>query len=290
MNTDRPRFQPEPRFRWPEGFRCAVMLCFDVDGETTALSEDPALARRPTLMSQCSYGPRIGVPRLLGLLAHLDVPATFFIPAYVAEHHPRMVEAIAAGGHEIGLHGYLHEKLAYLTEAEEEAILVRSMEILTRLTGKTPVGYRAPWFETNPWTAGLLERHGLLYGASEMGDDVPYLHPGGLLEIPGQWMLEDWEQFAFNADPAWGVVPENCEKVYDLWWREFAAMHDFGCCFVLTLHPWLSGRPSRVRLLEDLVRAMQERGGVWFARGAEIATWVKDHPEGRRELDLDYPN
>ena len=108
-----------------------------------------------------------------------------------------------------------------------------------------------------------------------MGDDVPYFHENGLVEIPGQWMLEDWEQFAFNADPAWGFVPENCEKVFDLWWREFEAMHDFGCCFVLTLHPWLSGRPSRVRLLEDLVGAMQEKGGVWFARGREIADYVR---------------
>ena len=81
----------------------------------------------------------------------------------------------------------------------------------------------------------------------------PISHPNGLVEIPGQWLLEDWEQFAFNADPAWGFIPENCAKVFDLWWREFEAMHDFGCCFVLTLHPWLSGRPSRVRLLEDLV-------------------------------------
>jgi hypothetical protein len=47
-----------------------------------------------------------------------------------------------------------------------------------------------------------------------MGDDVPYTHPNGLIEIPCQWMLEDWEQFAFNADPAWGFIPENCEKVF----------------------------------------------------------------------------
>ena len=52
------------------------------------------------------------------------MPATFFIPGYIAEHHPRMVEAIVAGGHEIGLHGYLHEKLAGLSETEEEAILI----------------------------------------------------------------------------------------------------------------------------------------------------------------------
>jgi peptidoglycan/xylan/chitin deacetylase (PgdA/CDA1 family) len=286
--SDEP-FMPEPRFVWPEGRRCAAMLCFDVDGETTALSEDPALAKRRTLMSQCEYGPRIGVPRLLGLLAHLDVPATFFIPGYIVEQHPRMVEAIVARGHEIGLHGYMHEKLAYLSEAEEEEILVRCIGILERHTGTRPVGFRAPWFEINPWTPELLARHGVEYCASAMGDDVPYFHENGLVEIPGQWLLEDWEQFAFNADPAWGFIPENCAKVFDLWWREFEAMHDFGCCFVLTLHPWLSGRPSRVRLLEEIVRAIQAKGGTWFARGREIAAYVRAHPEARREIDFDSP-
>ena len=174
-----------------------------------------------------------------------------------------------------------------MNEAQEESILVRSIEILTRLVRSRPVGYRAPWFEINPWTPALLARHEIAYCASEMGDDVPYFHENGLVEIPGQWMLEDWEQFAFSPDPAWGFVPENCDKVYDLWWREFEAMHDFGCCFVLTLHPWLSGRPSRVRLLEDLVSAMREKSGVWFARGNEIATWFRTHPEARREIDFD---
>ena len=281
------RFLPPPRFAWPDGHRCAVMLCFDVDGETTALSEDANLSRRRTLMSQCEYGPRVGVPRLLGLLEHLTIPATFFIPGYIAEYHPRMVEAIVAAGHEVGLHGYLHEKLAYLNEAEEEDILLRSLEILTRLTGTRPVGFRAPWFETNPWTPALLVKHGLAYCASEMGDDVPYLHANGLAEIPGQWLLEDWEQFAFNADPAWGFVPENCEKVFDLWWREFAAMHDYGCCCVLTLHPWLSGRPSRVQLLENLVHAMRGKDNVWFARGRDIADYFRANPSARREIDFD---
>jgi peptidoglycan/xylan/chitin deacetylase (PgdA/CDA1 family) len=240
-------------------------------------------------MSQCEYGPRVGVPRLLGLLEHLKVPATFFIPGYVVEQHPRMVEAIVASGHEIGLHGYLHEKLAYLSEAEEEEILARCIDILERHTGIRPIGFRAPWFEINPWTAAVLARHGIEYCASAMGDDVPYFHENGLVEIPGQWLLEDWEQFAFNADPAWGFIPENCAKVYDLWWREFEAMHDFGCCFVLTLHPWLSGRPSRVRLIEEIVRAMQDKGGVWFARGREIAAYVRSNPERRREVDFDHP-
>jgi peptidoglycan-N-acetylglucosamine deacetylase len=280
-------YQPPPRFRWPDDSKCCVMLCFDVDGETTALSEDPTLKNRLTTYSQTTYGPAIGVPRLLGLLKHLNVPATFFVPGYIAEQHPRMMEAIVAGGHEVGLHGYLHEKLITLNREQEEEILARSIGILSQITGKRPIGYRAPWFELNPWTPELLRKYQIQYCASMMGDDVPYTHPNGLIEIPGQWMLEDWEQFAFNADPAWGFIPENCEKVFDLWWQEFAAMYDYGCCFVLTLHPWLSGRPSRVRLLERLVRSIQQKERTWFAVGGQIATYFQQNPDARHEIDFD---
>ena len=273
-----PTFAPAPRMAWPGGARCAVMLCFDVDGETTALEQDPDAANRVTTFSQCTYGPRIGVPRILGLLDHLAVKATFFIPAYIARHHQEMVRVVAAAGHEIGAHGDVHEKLHGLTQEQEEEILLRSMDVLTEISGQRPIGYRAPWFELNSWTPELLQKHGFDYCASGMGDDIPYRYANGMVEIPGQWMLEDWEQFAFNADPAWGSIPQNCSSVYDLWWREFEAMHQYGCCFVLTLHPWLSGRPSRVQLVERLIMDMQAKGDVWFAKGHEIAAWFRSQP------------
>ncbi|MEM6915187.1 MAG: polysaccharide deacetylase [Verrucomicrobiota bacterium] len=280
-------YSPAPRFRWPDGKRCAVMFCFDVDGETTALSEDPELKSRLTTMSQCAYGPRVGVPRILGLLEHYHVTGTFFIPSWIVEHHPKMTKAVQAAGHEIGAHGHLHEKLADLNPEEEVAVLDQSIEILTKHLGAPPVGYRAPWFEINPGTVELLQSRGFLYNASMMSDDVPIQHGNGLVEIPGQWLLEDWEQFAFNADPAWGFIPEDCEKVFRLWWQEFEAMRDFGCCFVLTLHPWLSGRPSRVRLLERMIESIRETGDAWIATGSEIARWVAANPESRREIDFD---
>ncbi|MEM7601714.1 MAG: polysaccharide deacetylase [Verrucomicrobiota bacterium] len=280
-------YQPTPRYTWPDGKRCAVMICFDVDGETTALSEDPALASRLTTMSQCEYGPTVGVPRLLGLMEHLQLPATFFIPTYIVEHHPKMTMAILDHGHEIGAHGHLHEKLADLSQENEEEILLKSLSILESVTGRRPLGFRAPWFEINPGTPDLLKSEGFLYNASMMGDDVPFLHGNGLVEIPGQWMLEDWEQFAFSAEPAWGFIPEDCDKVFRLWWDEFIAMRDYGCCFVLTLHPWLSGRPSRVKLLERLLSAIQETGDAWIATGTEIANWAKDNPSRRLETNFD---
>lgn len=280
-------YSPLPRFKWPDGKKCAVMLCFDVDGETTALEQDPALKNRLTTMSQCIYGPTVGVPRILGLLEHLDLPATFFIPTWIVENHPRMTDAVAAAGHEIGAHGHLHEQLAHVNPTEEEEILVKSIEILERHTGEKPRGYRAPWFEINPGTPDLLQKYGFLYNASLMGDDVPFLHENGLVEIPGQWMLEDWEQFAFSAEPAWGVIPEDCDKVFQLWWREYEAMRHYGCCFVLTMHPWLSGRPSRVQLLERLLHAILDSGDAWIATGTEIAKWVLENPTARSEIDFD---
>lgn len=282
-----PTYQPEPRFKWPDGKRCAVMLCFDVDGETTALSEDWELESRLTTFSQCQYGPEVGVPRLLGLLEHLGVPATFFIPTYVARHHPKMTRTIAAKGFEIGAHGHLHEKLAGLTQEQEASILQMSLEIFQEEFGVRPLGHRAPWFEINPWTADLLKENGFEYSASMMRDDVPFLHQNGLVEIPGQWMLEDWEQFAFNPDPHWGVIPEDCDKVFRLWWDEFVAMRDYGCCYTLTLHPWLSGRPSRVKLLERLLHEIMSTNDAWFATGSEIASWFKTNPEARCCIDLD---
>jgi hypothetical protein len=117
------------------------MLCFDVDGETTALSEDPTLKNRLTTYSQTTYGPCIGVPRLLGLPETPQCTGYLFVPGYIAEQHPRMMEAIVAGGHEVGLHGYLHEKLITLKQEQEEEILARCIQILSRTTGKRPIGY-----------------------------------------------------------------------------------------------------------------------------------------------------
>lgn len=280
-------YRPPPRFRWPEGARCAVVLCFDVDGETTVLERGFHYRQHLTTWSQCAYGPAVGVPRLLGLLEHLSVPATFFLPGWIVEHHPEMARRIVAAGHEAGLHGWLHERILHLDEREEEAVLLRSLATFENVLAVRPQGWRAPWFEMRPSTPALLLKHGLRYSASAMGDDVPYRHPCGLIEIPGQWHLEDWEQFAFNADPPWGAPPRSCGEVFNLWWEEFSAMWDYGCCFVLTLHPWLSGRPARVRLLEQLVRAMQERGQVWFARARDVAAWFEQNPGARREMALE---
>ena len=98
---------------WPDGARCAVALSFDCDHETGELREGGESIGR---LSQGQYGTRAGVPRILALLQKYSVPATFYVPAVSAMLHPDEQRRVAAEGHEIGIHGWIHERNSVLPE------------------------------------------------------------------------------------------------------------------------------------------------------------------------------
>src|SRR5262249_54091997 len=104
---------------WPGGASCAAGLSFDEDAEAAWLWRDPANAGRRVLLSMGQYGPRVGTPEILRLLRERELPATFFIPGWTIERYPATVEQILAAGHEVGAHGYLHERTDTLDPEEE---------------------------------------------------------------------------------------------------------------------------------------------------------------------------
>jgi peptidoglycan/xylan/chitin deacetylase (PgdA/CDA1 family) len=259
---------------WPGETRAGFALTFDVDAESAILAVDPRYARRLTTMSHQAYGPKVGVPRILRMLERHSLRSTFFVPGLTADRYPATVEAIVAAGHEIGHHGYSHVQLHRLDEGEERRELERGMSSLERITGTLPTGFRAPWWELNDRTPDLLTEYGLRYDSSMMDDDRPYLLAtahGPLAELPVHWMLDDWEQYAFLPEPNVGTVIESPAKVLDLWTSELDALADEGGMFIVTAHPFLSGRPSRVVTLERLVEHASARGDLWMASLAEVA-------------------
>ncbi|MDI2030240.1 polysaccharide deacetylase [Saccharopolyspora sp. TS4A08] len=264
-------------FPWPDGYRAASAFTFDVDAESCVLANDPAAADRMSLMGHQSYGPRLGVPRLLRMLARQDVRATFFVPGFTADCYPDVVRSIVDHGHEIAHHGYLHEPMRGISAEVEAEYLDRGLEALDRVAGVRPVGYRAPWWETNWHTPRLLAERGFAYDSSLLDEDVPYRiatsAPGSpsLIEIPVDWALDDWEQYAFY--PGWtgsGVI-ESPLKVLEMWWLEARARHAEAGCFVLTNHPFLSGRPAKAHALEELVERVKGLDGMWVTTLQEIA-------------------
>ena len=258
---------------WPEGVQAAAAFTFDVDAESCVLAHDPAASSRMSLMSHQSYGPRVGVHRILRLLERQGVRATFFVPGFTADCWPDSVCAIRDAGHEIAHHGYLHEPMQGITADQEAAYLDRGLEALDRL-GVTPTGYRAPWWELNWHSPALLAERGFRYDSSLLDGDAPYrlaTKHGPLVEVPVDWALDDWEQYAFY--PGWtgsGVI-ESPRKVHEMWLLEAEAHHAEGGCFVLTNHPFISGRPSKAVALERLIEDVKALDGMWVTTLDEIA-------------------
>ena len=161
---------------WPGRTKCVAMLTFDMDGASGMLRREPSVAKRPSVMSMGDFGPEVGTPRILDLLAHHEVPSTFFVPGWTAERHPGAVRSVFNAGHEIAHHGYLHEAPATLaSRAEEARLLDRGSRALEKVTGERTLGYRSPAWDVSEHTLGLLSDRGFVYDSSLMGDDVPYL-------------------------------------------------------------------------------------------------------------------
>jgi peptidoglycan/xylan/chitin deacetylase (PgdA/CDA1 family) len=283
--NDREAWQdPVPAgFRWPDNVRAAACFTFDVDAESPILFDHPEAAAWLDVMTHQAYGPQTGVPRLLRLLDRQHIRATFFVPGYTAERWPDAVRSIRNAGHEIAAHGYLHEGSRSATDqASEERWLLRSLAALDQVVGIRPMGYRAPNWEASYRLASLLARHGFRYDSSLMDADHPYrLGVAGLpdsptlVELPVHWSLDDWEPYTYLPGISGSGSIASPADVIDRWTLELEALVLEGGLFMLTNHPFVSGRASRAAGLERLIARAREIDGLWVATCDEIATHVE---------------
>ena len=265
---------------WPESKKMAVVLSFDLDAESLWTARDAKNLERPVTLSQGEYGPRAGVPRILKLLKKYDLKATFFVTGWAMEKHPEVVESIVADGHEVGHHGYHHEWLDNVTLEEEKSIMAKGLSLIKDFTPERPAGYRSPSWEFTPHTVRLLKENGFKYTSNMMNADLPYLHSLDgkeipLVELPVSWIMDDAPYFLYSTRLVGRTITDP-NHVYSIWEQEYSGFYDEGLCFVLTMHPQITGRPSRTAMLERLIRRMRSDPGVWFATGKDVAEfWLK---------------
>lgn len=266
---------------WKGGARCAVALSFDCDHETAELGAGRSAIGR---LAWGEFGRRVGLPRILRVLERHAVPATFFVPAVTALIDPGESCRIRDGGHEIGIHGWIHENTSLLAREDECALLMRARDTLARITGIEPVGHRAAQWDLSVNTIAIVREMGLLYDSSLMADEDCYelLVDGersGVIEVPVEWMRDDAVYFMFARDPATRPYTPP-DAVLDIFRREFDAAYAEGGLFQLVMHPFIIGYRSRIWILDALLRHAQVHPGVWFATHADVARFVRAPAEG----------
>lgn len=268
---------PAPERPWPDGAAIAVTLGFDVDADTVWWDPPGSGRGASDGISQGRYGPRVAVPKLLALLARHGVHATFFVPSWVAETYPETIRSIAAAGHEIGAHGVKHVSPSQLELAEERRVMRESLQVLERISGARPVGYRAPSWSLSEATLRIAAGEKLLYSSNLFDADLPYVHedPAGLVELPVSWVLDDAPFFWFDG-AGWDKPITSAASVHAIWMEEFEAAYALRGHFNLTMHPQFIGRPARIRMLDRFLRSIEEFEGVWFATAREVAERVRD--------------
>jgi peptidoglycan/xylan/chitin deacetylase (PgdA/CDA1 family) len=261
---------------WPGGAQVAVALSFDSDHESGELREGGS---SPGRLSQGQYGNRVGVPRILDLLERHGVPASFYVPAVIALLYPEEQRRVVAAGHEIGIHGWIHERNSILDYKDERELMFRSADTLARITGKPPVGMRTPSWDFSQHTLRIVRELGLLYDSSLMADDEPYelLEDGeatGIVELPVEWIRDDAVYFNMNRFSALRpYTPPSA--VLEIFQSEFDETVKEKGLFLLTMHPHYIGHRSRLALLDRLITHIKSVPGVWFATHAQVAEYCK---------------
>ena len=264
--------------QWKDGARVAVALSFDSDHETSTLRWGDS---SPGKLSQGQYGSRVAVPRISRLLDSFGVKATFFVPVVVAKLHPEEMRGLAGEGHEIGIHGWIHELNSKLPPKDERDLQMRAADELERIAGVRPVGIRTPSWDFSQNTLAISREMGLLYDSSLMADDEPYElledgEPTGMVELPVEWIRDD--AVYFNMDRFSALRPYTPpSSVLEVFMAEFDGAYEEEGLFLLTMHPHIIGHRSRIRVLEELIRYIRSHTGVWFATHAEVAQYCKDN-------------
>jgi peptidoglycan/xylan/chitin deacetylase (PgdA/CDA1 family) len=254
----------------------------------------------PDDISRGLFAGEVGAPRLLKLFDRFGIKTTWFIPGHSIETFPEQMQAVAAAGHEIGIHGYSHENPIEMTPDQEEAVLDKCIELVTKLGGRRPTGYVAPWWEFSQVSNELLLKKGIKYDHSLMHKDFePYYVRVGdswtkidyarqphewmqplvrgretdLIEIPASWYLDDLPPMMFikKAPNSHGFV--NPYDIEAIWREQFDWVYremDYAV-FPITIHPDVSGRPQVLMMLERLYSHIIRHPGVRFVTLDEMA-------------------
>ena len=281
-----------PQVKWPNGGRLAVQVCVNyeegaeyslLDGprrETIGEVPSPIPSSQRDLFNESffEYGSRVGIWRLLRILQRYQVPATWWACGLAIERNPEAGEAIAAADHEMAGHGYRWEEYAGMSKEQEMESIRRTVESISRITGRRPLGWFTRYSCSDNTRNLLAEEGGFLYDSLGLNDDLPY-YTSALgrpwLVVPYSFETNDarfWRGGLVSVDGFEGYL----RAAFDCLYEESLTVPRI---MTIGLHCRIAGTPARSRAVANFLEYARRFEDVWFARRIDIAQWwMKQQP------------
>ena len=225
------------------------------------------------------YGMRAGFWRQFEALTSRDIPTTLAINGHVCKSYPRVASAAREAGFEFMGHGYLQGPMHNL-DNQDDAI-ARTVEALTQFTGKPPRSWESPGLTETDETLDLLRKHGIEYVADWVIDDLPQeidTPHGVITTIPYTVEMNDITVYALQQHESDVFLKRGMDH-FDRLYREGA---DNARIMALSIHPYITGVPHRIRYLEELLDYIIGHEGVALMTASDIGDWYRREMEQYR--------
>ena len=279
---DRLPYRPihdRPPLRLPGGARVAVWTIVNVEN----WDPDQAMPRMvlPPPMGQPllpdlpnwawhEYGMRIGFWRILDALRQRGLRASLAVNGSVCALYPALCQAALDAGWEFMGHGFVQRPMHRVDD--QRAAIADTIAAIEAFTGRKPRGWESPGLTETGETADLLAELGIEYVADWVLDDQPVdlrTRAGRLVSVPYTVEINDVAITAVQQAPSDAILTRGRDQ-FDRLWAEGASIPRV---MAISVHPYLTGAPHRIKHLEALYDYILGHEGVVMWTGEEILDW-----------------
>ena len=192
------------------------------------------------------------------MLDHCGLTPSVALGSAAAKLCPELVDELSRRNACFMAHGDFASRriTSKMTATEERAFIASARDAIAEATGDAPLGWCGQDFNQSFDTPAHLIEAGFAYTTDWANDDRPYLLDGKLVALPPQPEWNDLEAIRLRGVrvPVWA---DNLAEA-------FAVLHEEGGgTFNLTLHPWITGQPQRIRYLRDALSKILGKPGIW---------------------------
>ncbi len=268
-------------FSWPGGARLAIVLTAEYE---PVYQIPPLPGGQPNFRqaAEMRYEATRGIWRVLDVLDRHRAPCTFFVNGGTAEQYPASVKAISERGHEVAAHSWNAADHFSMSRNEEDQLIIRVVDALKKATGVRPAGWLTPRAQVSEATVDLIVKHGFTWHSDCFDDDLPYtIEVDGrpLIEVPRSTLTDDYAMMGLLTARPFGSPRD----MLAVWLDEFEVLHresrQAARLLSINWHLCMMGRPAVSKVLDDFLKHVGQQGGIWFAKGVEIAEfWLKNPP------------